>query len=277
MDKQSLTHQTHVIADKTGLPFNTVLTHFFLEVLFSRIAGCSAHNKVIFKGGFLISNILGIKTRTTVDIDLLVTGMDMSEMAVRTFINEVIHQPVNPEVTCELLSIQPIRDEDQYGGFRVRILCKLDNIRQIVPIDLATGDPITPRAIRYDYIPLFFSEPIRVTSYNIETILAEKVETIYRRGFINSRCKDFYDMHVIWRTKSELLDRKVLKTAFENTCAHRFTNVNRSTFNELVEGLRLDDQMTTRWRAYVKRNPFVGEIWFAETLDSLLEMLPFLI
>jgi predicted nucleotidyltransferase component of viral defense system len=270
MDKQSLTHKTHFIANQTSLPFNVVLTHFFLEVILSRIAVSEMNKNFIFKGGFLLSNILGIKLRTTVDIDLLITGMDMTEISIRTLVNQALDQKVFPEIKCEIQSIEPIRQEDQYGGYRVSILCRLDNIRQVVPLDLATGDPITPNAIQYEYKPLFSLKPIQLASYNVETILAEKIETVYRRGLANSRCKDFCDVHVIWRTKRDLIDRKVLKDAFENTCSYRKTMINKNEFYRLLDSLRDDEYMKKRWQAYVKRNFYAREIEFEDALNTMI-------
>jgi len=269
MDKQSLMHKTHVIANHTGLPFNTVLTHFFLEVLLSRIAASEGNKNLISKGGFLLSNILGIKVRTTVDIDFLITGMDMSVPSISAFIIRAINYPVIPEMICELHSIQQIREGDPYGGFRAKILCKLENIRQIVPLDIATGDPMTPGAIQYKYIPLFLDQSIQLKSYNVETILAEKLETVYRRGLVNSRCKDFYDIHVIWKLKGDWIDIKVFKAAFNNTCNYRHTMVDKQVFNELVELMKTDDQMVNRWHTYVSRNLYAEKISFDETLNTL--------
>ena len=117
----------------------------------------------------------------------------MTEESVRTLVNQALKQQVTPEVSCEIQSVEPIRDEDQYGGYRVRILCRLENIRQVVPLDLATGDPITPEPIQYEYNPLYPGQPIQLISYNVETMLAEKIETVYRRGTVNSRCKNGLD------------------------------------------------------------------------------------
>ena len=276
MDKQSLTHKTHVIASQTGLPFNTVLTHFFLEVVLSRIAVCKESKNIILKGGLLLSNILGINSRTTVDIDLSITGIDMTEAAVRILVNQALKQKIIPEVLCEILSIKSIRTEDAYGGYRVRILCRLENIRQVVPLDLATGDPITPEAINYEYIPLYLDKPIQLASYNIETTLAEKIETVYRRGLANSRCKDFYDIHIIWKSKQELIDPKVLRDAFGHTCAHRLTMADKHEFNTLLEAMKTDDQVAKRWRAYVNRNSYTRDIKFDDPINTMIEIVPVL-
>lgn len=276
MNKQSLTYKTHLIANQTGLPFNTVLTTFFLEVVLSRIAASPQRKNFIFKGGFLLSNILGIGTRTTVDIDLLIIGIDMTESNVNTLIGQALKQNITPEVKCEIQSITQIRDEDPYGGYRVHILCILENIRQIVPLDLAAGDPITPGEIQYEFKPLYPGKPIQMASYNIESILAEKIETAYRRGLVNSRCKDFYDIHVLWRGKRELIDCEILRKAFGSTCAHRNTIVDKNKFFSLLGLLTADDQMVTRWRAYVMRNSYAREIEFKDTLDTLITIIPFL-
>jgi predicted nucleotidyltransferase component of viral defense system len=274
MDKQSLTHKVHLIANETGLSFNTVMTHFFLEVVLSRIAVSEVCKNLIFKGGFLLSNILGIKSRTTVDIDLLIDGINMAEESIRALVNQALKQPVIPEVSCMIQSIEPIRNEDQYGGYRVRILCRLENIRQILPLDFAAGDPITPRAIQYEYNPLFSDKPIQISSYNIETMLAEKIETVYRRGLVNSRCKDFYDIHIIWTLKRKFINDTVLKHAFVNTCSYRFTKPDINEFFALLKVLKNDDQMAKRWDAYVKRNAYSKEIAIDDTLNTLMEIIP---
>jgi len=276
MNKQSLTHKTHVIANNTGLPFNTVLTHYFLEIVLSRIAASDGSKHFIVKGGFLLSNILGIKTRTTVDIDYLITGIGMTEMNIRALINQALKQPITPEVICEIQSVLPIRDEDLYGGYRVWILCKMENIRQVVSLDLATGDPITPDAIHYEYFPLYSSEPIQLSSYNIETVLAEKLETVYRRGLANSRCKDFYDIHVVWKGRREIIDIKVLKDAFTTTCAHRFTRADKGEFNDFLAALKTDDHMAKQWHAYLKRNLYAREIELIDTVSTISEIVPLL-
>jgi predicted nucleotidyltransferase component of viral defense system len=276
MDKQSLTHKTHLIANQTGLPFNTVLTHFFLEVVLSRIAASEVSKNFIFKGGLLISNILGIETRTTVDIDLLITGIDLTEVTVRALMDQAIKQPINSEVNCEINSIEQIREDDPYGGYRVRILCKLDNIRQVIPLDIAAGDPITPREIQYQYKPLFPGKSIQLASYNIESLLAEKIETVYRRGLINSRCKDLYDIHIIWKLKQDLINIEVLKEAFETTCNHRLTKVDLYSFTDLLELLETDKQMFTRWDSYRKRNSYARDIEFSDALNTLNEIIPVL-
>lgn len=183
---------------------------------------------------------------------------------------------MTPEVSCQIQSVEPIRDEDQYGAYRVRILCRFENIRQVVPLDLAMGDPITPEAIQYEFKPLYPGKPIQLTSYNIETILAEKIETVYRRGLVNSRCKDFYDIHIIWKGKRELINSEVLKNAFVNTCSHRFTYPDKHEFNHLLEALKREDQMVERWRAYVKRNAYAREIEFDDTLNTMIAIVPVL-
>jgi predicted nucleotidyltransferase component of viral defense system len=276
MDKQSLTHKTHIIASQTGLQFNIVLTHFFLEVVLSRIAVSKGSKNFILKGGFLLSNILGINSRTTVDIDLLITGIDMTEATVRTLVNQALNQEIAPKVLCEILTIESIHGEDPYGGFCIRILCKLDNIRQIVPLDLATGDPITPDVTHFKYVPLYLGKPIQLASYNLETILAEKIETVFQRGMANSRCKDFYDIHIIWKEKQNLIDCEVLKDAFTQTCSHRLTKADNHEFNRLLKALKTDDQVAKRWRAYVNRNSYARDIKFEDTINSMKKIIPVL-
>ena len=178
MNKQKMTLLVHQVAREKKLSFNTTLVYFFLEAVLRRIAHING-DLFIFKGGFILSNIIDITQRTTVDMDVLLKGYEMKQESVLKLLNEVVAVKVDDGVLCSVQSIEPIREQDDYGGFRIKILCQLENIKQIIPLDIATGDPITPAPVVYEYKTLFDNRKISLLSYNFETMLAEKLHTIF--------------------------------------------------------------------------------------------------
>ncbi len=273
MNKAQLTSRTHKIANGTGLPFNMILTHYFLEVILAKLANSKASRYFVFKGGFLLSSIIGIASRSTKDIDLLLKNSPLNEENLLDLFTDLQDRYVFPEVACTLQSIEPIHEEDEYGGYRVKILCQLENIRQVVPLDIAAGDPLTPGPIEYQYHPLFSETPISLMAYNLETILAEKLETILRRDLANSRSKDFYDVYVVWTLHKNAIGTMTLLKALQTTCTYRETTLNFANFIVLLEMIRSDQTMNTRWKAYAKRHPYANGIGLADTVDATIDLI----
>lgn len=155
MNKDKLRDLCLNLSRKSGLSFNVVQTQYFLESILKRISVSDENKNFIFKGGFLLSNMIGIGQRSTVDIDFLVNKFALTEDNILQKIQTILSYDEKESVTYKVQKIEPIRHEDEYGGYRVTILCQLENIRQIVPLDIATGDPITPCEIEYEYKSLF--------------------------------------------------------------------------------------------------------------------------
>jgi predicted nucleotidyltransferase component of viral defense system len=273
MNKDKLTAICHKVRDKTGLPFNSVLIYFFMEIILKRLAESKYGEKFVFKGGFLLSNIVGLNTRSTVDIDLLLKNEMLSEENVRKIFSEILTDNHADVITYSIQSVDSIREEDSYGGFRVAILCKLDNIRQVVPLDIATGDIITPEPMTYKYTSVFFNEEFVIKAYTLETILAEKLQTLYVRNFLNSRSKDFYDFYIICKMQKEHLDQRLLLKACENTFRYRGTEFNLSEIEKLLLQLKGSESFAARWNAYAKKNSYVGTTSFSDTAEEILKLL----
>ncbi|MDY6084170.1 MAG: nucleotidyl transferase AbiEii/AbiGii toxin family protein [Dialister sp.] len=271
MNKAKLTALCHKISKEKGLSFNSVMTYYFLEALLKRLAESPYHDHFVFKGGFLLSNVLGIETRSTVDIDFLLHHMELSQTQLKEIFTEILTGEQDG-IRYEMTGISPIREDDAYGGFRVQILCHLENIRQTVPLDIATGDVITPGIIDYSFESLFDKEVIPLKAYPIETVLAEKLETIYKRGFLNSRSKDYYDLHLLYRLKKDQIDFGVLREACQRTFAYRGTEFDVAKIKALLSDLRQEEVFIGRFKAYARRNAFVRAT-FEETVDSALELL----
>lgn len=273
MSKAKVTDICHKISKSSGLSFNIVMVYFFLESVLFRLAKSEYREFFVFKGGFLLSNIVGIKTRSTVDIDFLLRNLEFSERQIITILKDALKKDVKSEIDYEISRIDPIKEENRYGGFRVKILCRLENIRQIVSLDIATGDVVTPHAMDYRYVSLFGDENIQIQSYPIETILAEKLQTIYSRGVFNSRSKDFYDLHILYKLKNNEINDDLLKVACMRTFGYRKTAFDIPKMIELFELLKKDEVFKQRWRAYSKKNSYIQGILFEDVIDSGIHLL----
>ena len=175
-------------------------------------------------------------------------------------------------ITYEIQKIEEIRKEDEYGGFRITVLCRLENIRQIIPLDIATGDPITPSEISYEYRSIFSNSLFEICAYNIETILVEKIQTVYQRGIFNSRSKDFYDIYILYHLKKEEIDFEYLKEACQNIFKHRYTDFNIDSILNVLTGLKVEKDLKIRWSSYQKRFRYAEEISFDEAVNAVIEV-----
>ena len=213
MNKDRLRAICQKLSKETGLSFNAIQTHYFLESILEKISNSDENENFIFKGGFLLANVIGIRQRNTVDIDFLIRRFSLTEENIKQRFEKIFQSGNDNGITYEIQKIEEIRKEDEYGGFRITVLCRLENIRQIIPLDIATGDPITPSEISYEYKSIFSNSLFEICAYNIETILAEKIQTVYQRGIFNSRSKDFYDIYILYHLKKEEIDFEHLKEA----------------------------------------------------------------
>ena len=194
--------------------------------------------------------------------------MHLSEENVLKTIQELLEASHSDDISYKVNGISTIKEDDQYGGFRVSILCRMENIRQIVPLDIATGDVITPHPIDYKYISAFGQEDILIKAYPIETIVAEKIQTIYSRGFLNSRSKDYYDLYIIYKLKDKEVDTKILKEACIRTFDYRKTEFDIDKIISLMRVLKTDQAFLDRWNSYSKKNLYARDIKFEDVTDN---------
>lgn len=267
MNKNKLTSLIHKVANRSNLPFNLVLTHFFLDVVLKRLA-CSEYSKnFVYKGGFLLSSIFGVQERTTIDLDLLLDKMKLDAEVIRQVLLEVFIDKKDG-FRFEIFSITPIRDADIYGGFRFDLLCRFENIRVNIPIDFDTGDVITPSPMEYQYHSVFDGQTIPIHAYNPETILAEKLHTIFVRGVTNSRSKDYYDVYLIHKLHKGL-NYDLLKTACINTFRYRETIFSVAKIRQTVEAISTDPYCKSRWGSYRKRFAYARDLEFEVVIREI--------
>lgn len=272
MNKAKLRAICQKLSKETGLSFNAIQTHYFLESILEKIADSDENENFIFKGGFLLANVIGIRQRSTVDIDFLIRRFSLTEENIGQRFEKILQSGNDNGITYEIQKIEEIRKEDEYGGFRITVLCRLENIRQTIPLDIATGDPITPSEISYEYKSIFNDQFFEICAYNIETMLAEKIQTIYQRGIFNSRSKDFYDIYILYHLKKDEIDFESLKKACQNTFRHRSTDFSLDSILNTLNSLKAEKNLEIRWSSYQKRFAYAEEISFDNVIDTAIEL-----
>jgi predicted nucleotidyltransferase component of viral defense system len=199
---------------------------------------------------------------------MLFSNQQFTEENISKIIKEVIKIDLKDNLTFSVEGIDFIRDEDDYGGFRIKILGKLENIRQTIPLDIATGDPVTPASEFHDYKTLYDKKTITLKSYNIETMIAEKIHTIFVRGLLNSRYKDFFDIYILNKLKKDQINREILKHAFNNTFEYRHTPFSSKKIQILLSSISENQRMKNGWQNFQKKNTFARGLSFADTIES---------
>lgn len=260
------------MAQNYHVPAQAVLQNYLLERLLERIAISNSKDLIILKGGMLIASIVGIKNRTTMDMDATLRGYPLSEESIRGVMSDVCAIQLDDEITFELDRIEPIREDDKYGGFRVAIIARFESINNPLKIDVTTGDIITPDAIRYAFHSQFEDRWIEIWAYNVETILAEKVETILRRSALNTRPRDFYDVYIIMKTRSNSVNKNVFNNALKATCENRMSLMALQEKEKILLTIQADTTMIQRWNRYCKDNYFANGIGFDEVIEILVEL-----
>lgn len=270
MNKAKVNAMIRKKSEESGVSINTLLLLYFFETFLEGMSESRYKTNLIIKGGFLLSSMLGIETRTTMDMDMALANRTLDENTAKEIFDEIALVASKDEINFEVQSISEIKIEDKYPGFRVSILGRLENIRQPFSVDIATGDPITPEAIEYRYKSVFdSSREIKVLSYNLETIIAEKLETAVSRKTDNSRSKDFYDLYIVFSLMMDSVDVDLLREATEKTFGYRRTEFSVEGIITDLENIREDAGFKRRWDTYCKRNEYVDDVDFDDVIKKI--------
>ncbi len=202
-------------------------------------------------------------------MDVTLKGLSLTRENVEKIFSEILNINVNDGVSFELVSIKDIRLEDEYGGFRLNILSRLDNNKTYITMELTTGDVITPREMKYNYNSIFEDKRIPIMTYTLETIIAEKFQTVITRGIFNTRVKDFYDIYTLVKIKFNDIDKETLTMAIENTFKRRETKLDIDYFNEVINSLTENDNFKKLWIEYQDKNTYAKGIDFIDTIDAV--------
>ncbi|MBT3273396.1 MAG: nucleotidyl transferase AbiEii/AbiGii toxin family protein [Spirochaetales bacterium] len=247
-----------------------LLRNYMLERFLERVSLSKYRDQFILKGGMLIASMVGIDTRSTMDMDATIKGVPISIGELKKVIHEIIEEAPNDGIFMTLKGIDEIRDDDDYPGYRVSIEAVLEKTKQTMKIDITTGDVITPKEINYSFKLLLENRQIRILAYNIETVLAEKLETILVRGTANTRMRDFYDVYIITTLRKSDIRWGVLATAFRKTAQHRETYARIvESGHEYLEDIENSDVLERLWGRYRDKNPYVEDLEWVDVKKSL--------
>ena len=246
-----------------------LIRNYVMERFLERIALSQYRNNFILKGGMLVAAVVGLEARATMDIDTTVKSLPLTMEDARKVVEDVIQVDVPDGVSFRITRVMDILEGHDYPGIRFMLEATLDKLKQAIKIDISTGDVITPRAVEYSYKLMFEDRSISIWTYNLETLLAEKLETIMARETANTRMRDFYDIHVLME---QPIDYQVLHNAFMATSEKRQSQEKVESFDSILAEVQADDTMRAMWDKYREDNFFVGDLSWADVNQSVLEL-----
>lgn len=261
------------VEEEYDLNHYEVLQRFMFERILERISISKYNSNFILKGGLLLSAIFGINERSTKDIDTTIIGIDISKTEIVKILNEILNIDLNDGTTFNIVNITDIREESEYGGNKYNIIGKIENIKVQLEIDISTGDKVTPREMKYKYQSIFENKSIIINCYNLETILAKKLETILRRGKFNSRMKDYYDVYYILNNLYDDIDILILNNAIKNTFNKRDSIKYLNDYKEIILSIKNGSIINNLWNAYSSKYKYACNIKFSNILETIKNIL----
>ena len=260
------------ISKDKGIPAQQVQQHYLIEQVLKMISTSSYRDSFIVKGGYLIGQMIGLDKRTTMDLDVTLKGTEMSRENLIHIFEEILCSKTDG-FSFSVDKLEPIRQDDEYGGFSLKLNATFDTLKEVVFIDITTGDKITPREITYSMTSIFTNESIKIWTYNLETVLAEKLETIISRGLASTRPRDRYDLFTLYKLRKEEINLEVLKNALENTAEKRKSKDTIDNWEEQVRGIEISDYQKELWIRYQRQFKYAKDISFDNSVQVIKEIM----
>ena len=260
------------ISKDKEIPAQQVQQHYLIEQVLKMISTSSYRDSFIVKGGYLIGQMIGLDKRTTMDLDVTLKGTEMSKENLIHIFEEILCSKTDG-FSFSVDKLEPIRQDDEYGGFSLKLNATFDTLKEVVFIDITTGDKITPREITYSMTSIFTNESIKIWTYNLETVLAEKLETIISRGLASTRPRDRYDLFTLYKLRKEEINLEVLKNALENTAEKRKSKDTIYNWEEQVRGIEISDYQKELWIRYQRQFKYAKDISFDNSVQVIREIM----
>lgn len=260
------------LAKEKGIPPQQVQQHYLIEEVLNLISKSSYRNSFIVKGGYLIGQMIGLDKRTTMDLDVTLKGTSLNRDNLINIFEEIVSNTTSV-FSFTVDKLEPIRQDDIYGGFSIKLNATFDTLNEVIFIDVTTGDKITPREISYSMPSLFTNHTIDVWTYNLETVLAEKLETIISRGVASTRPRDRYDLFTLFKLRKNQIDFTVLKRAVENTSEKRNSKELIQNWRNQVRGIEISDYQKNLWIRYQRQFKYAKDISFEESVQIINEIM----
>ena len=261
------------VAKQNNADARTLMRIYMMERFLERLAQSEYRDNFIIKGGILVTAMIGVAHRSTMDIDTSMKNLNLSAEDALRVVNQVKDIDLDDGVSFDVKDVSNIMDEMEYPGIRVTMNANVGRLITPLKIDISTGDVITPRAIEFNYDLLLEDRSISLWSYNLETILAEKLQTVLARGILNTRMRDFYDIRMLLDTYEDKINKAVLKDAFAATCKKRGTDHLQEQAEEIIKIIEADEQLQVLWRAYQKKYSYAAEIDYASVISGVRKLM----
>ncbi|MDP4437566.1 nucleotidyl transferase AbiEii/AbiGii toxin family protein [Lactiplantibacillus plantarum] len=273
-DQKQFLARIRKLAKERKITPQIMLQEIILDDLIDRISNSPYQNNLVLKGGFLLASLIGTDTRSTRDIDTSIVGLPVTEDKMKSVFREICDIELPDDIIkLSIVKIDEIREDDEYSGYRIHIRAQIYTTRVDVKIDISTGDVITERAMQYGHKMILEDRTIQIMAYTVETIIAEKLETIVSRADANTRLKDFYDLYLLNRQSKAEIKFNILKKAIQATSEKRGTADQLGAYISVLTALKASPSLQRLWIAYQKSNEYARGIDFGITCDAAIDLI----
>ena len=261
------------MAKEKHIPAQLVMQNYMLERLLKRIAHSRYQGNFILKGGLLIASMVGLHSRATMDMGATIQNHPVNENSIKTMFEEIVSIPIDDDITFRFQGVEDIRKNDVYGGYRISLTANFSPMRVPLKLDITTGDKITPEAVEYKYPMMFNDGTLEIFAYNLETILAEKLETVISRGDQNTRPRDFYDIFILSKLKGDQINWTILRQAVSETAQKRNSGMLMPQYQSILEQIVSSPVMQNHWTIYQRDYEYAREVDFSATCETILQLM----
>lgn len=261
------------VAKETKADARTLMRIYMMERFLERVSMSQYKENFIIKGGILVTAMVGVALRSTMDIDTSIKNQNLSVEDAECIVNEIKDISLDDGVSFEIKEISNIMDEMEYPGIRLNMNAIMGKLVTPMKIDISTGDVITPKTIEFQYKLLLDDRSISLWSYNLETVLAEKLQTILVRGILNTRMRDFYDIKMLLSLYDQNINNEILKIAFDATCKKRCTENLKNKSSKILSVISKDEKLSALWKSYQNKYTYAADISFKDIIKSVTILL----
>ena len=261
------------IAKEKHIPVQLVMQNYMLERLLERISRSKYQGNFILKGGLLIASMVGLHSRATMDMDATIRNHPVNENSIKTMFEEIVSIPIDDDISFSFQGVGEIRKSDAYGGYRISLTANFPPMRVPLKLDITAGDKITPKAIEYSYPMMFRDSTLEIFAYNLETILAEKLETVISRGDQNTCPRDYYDIFILSKLKGHEIDRDILRKALSETAKKRHSDDLIPQYRSIVEQVVKSTAMLQHWKTYQRDYEYARGVEFSSACETIINIM----
>ena len=261
------------MAKDKHIPAQLVMQNYMLERLLERISCSKYQGNFILKGGLLIASMVGLHSRATMDMDATIRNHPVNENSIKTMFEEIVSIPIDDDISFSFQGVGEIRKKDVYGGYRISLTANFPPMKVPLKLDITTGDKITPEAIEYSYPMMFSDDTLEIFAYNLETILAEKLETVLSRGDQNTRPRDYYDIFILSKLKGHEIDRDTLHKALSETAQKRNSGDLIPQYHSIMGQIVKSSAMQQHWKTYQRDYEYAGEVEFSSACETIIKIM----